>query len=299
MKKFLFYTGAFLVVFLLVKLLMLGTLYFMCPEEKDKLEFYGKNDGKRPKIIILGASNVTFNFDFSKLEQSFPQYNIVGCHYSAPSGFFVALDKLQYLKPSKDDIIILELPHSYYESSTFLPINELKTIHRITKKTILSSFGFNPILASRAFFRINIKDMYNIIKVLANVNKSPQAITRFFLPTRDAQYNKCWTNSENTFTITSTGFEINYIQDLHKSLIKKIEGKVFYRFPALLENDYYINNKRLNYLENNLPFLNSLESSVYERKYMYNQWYHLNKCGAEVNTKLLAAEIKAKLGVRQ
>ena len=44
-------------------------------------------------------------------------------------------------------------------------------------------------------------------------------------------------------------------------------------------------------LENNLTFINKFESTILDLNLFYNQWYHLNKCGAEVNTEAIINEL--------
>ena len=58
-----------------------------------------------------------------------------------------------------------------------------------------------------------------------------------------------------------------------------------------MENQFELNKYKILFLEKNLNFINSVESAIFERNYFYDQWYHLNFCGAQQNSLNLIEEI--------
>ncbi len=302
MNKFLKVLGLFVLCFLLIKIAMVAIVYTLAPESDRKLMFYGKNDPNKPKIILVGASNITFNYNYEYLSKRFPGYNIIGCHYSAPSGPFVTINKLKLLKPDEKDILIFDFPHSFYEPSNFFPINDAMTVSRTSKSAMRNAFLFNPVYAARSFFRLNFKDFYHVYTKIWLKRADPYKEWVYTTPSRDSLYNACWTNDSTkikdvhynpsvNFHIVSAGFDKDYITSLYSSIKKNFTSRIFFHFPPLRKGDFDVDMKRITFLEKELPFLNSFQSSIYDTQYMYNQWYHLNKCG----TNLSSIDLEKKL----
>lgn len=72
---------------------------------------------------------------------------------------------------------------------------------------------------------------------------------------------------------------------------KNIETKVYFRFPSVHKGRISINKEKINFMSTNYEFINKYEATVYDSIYWYDQWYHLNRCGAEKNTSLLIDEL--------
>ncbi len=296
MKKFLLTVGGFIGLFLLYKIGLIALLYSVSPAESKKLDFYGVNDKTKPKIILVGASNILYNYDIRYLNKVFPEYNVIGCHYTASSGLYVTLDKLSYLQPSKNDIIVFDFPHSYYESANYIPVNELKTIRLMTKKILVGSFLHNPLYATKSFLRLNPKDFLHVFKEHGQRKERKDTIHfRYTYPIRKPRYLTCWTSDENKFTVSSSGFEKEYVQSLANVLHAQFPSRILFRFPALRKNDFAIDTARVHYLEKEYPFLNTFTSSLYDTPLMFDQWYHLNQCGQRLNTPDLEKELKKHL----
>ena len=75
-------------------------------------------------MIVIGASNIGYNYDFNKLSIEFPKYSIYTISYSEPAGLFLLYDNLNRFKLTENDILIWDLPHSFFEPDKYLPISE-------------------------------------------------------------------------------------------------------------------------------------------------------------------------------
>ena len=78
------------------------------------MSFYGKQTNK-PRIILVGSSNLEHNYDYTFLNEHFQYFDVVGCNLNEPSGVFPTLHKLKLLNPNPNDIIVFCFPHSFYE----------------------------------------------------------------------------------------------------------------------------------------------------------------------------------------
>lgn len=288
MPIFLQKVGLFLSIIALYKLLVFAYIYKSMPAKHSEYEYYGQSTGKN-KIVLIGSSNMKFNFNYEKLSKQFPNHDIIGCGLNEPSGLYATVYKLSKLGIEEGDKVIFCLPHSFYESAKFLPIVS-DSKRGYSKAMLTCAFIDFPVLAAKSFISIKPWEIRNSTYITTDFGTSP---TFAVLPKyqTDSLYLSCELNTTDKFHIHSTTFEKEHLKKVQRWLNGTIKGKVLFRFPAIKEKDYELDNKRIDFLIKNFKFINDLESSIYKKEFWFNQWYHLNKCGRDINTELLIVEL--------
>lgn len=288
MKKFLKKILLFLCIFLIYKLLVCSIIFFHLPKIDHRGAFYGDNTKSNSRIILIGASNLKFNYDYELLNKSFKKQKVIGCYLNEPSGLMPLLERLELLNPNIKDTLIFCLPHSFYEKDKFIPIINNDIMRGISRETIIKSMFLFPKTTLSYLFSINPFEL-NSIKV--SQKKGREYFEFVPKEQQDSLYINCWTNKEGNFSIRSIFHETNYLDNIIFKIPKLYKSKVYFRFPAIQENNFEINMERVKDLIDRLDFINDFEESIYMDSLWYNQWYHLNKCGQEKCTGRLITEL--------
>ena len=294
MRPFLKQIGFIAVIYLTYKFLLALLLYSFLPDIV-KVTLEGQKEKDKPNLILIGASNLYYNYDYQMLRRSLGAYNISSFNNSASKGGFFILDELENLDLNEKDILVFCLPHSFYESEEFLPLKHLLSKDAIPKKTVLNALKANLLLSLKSFLEISIMDVIQ----LSQQGPSPEAAidlgaTRNKLTNHynDSLYEACWSSDKNSFNIKSEYFEQDYIHSFCSYIYSNFPCKVVFRFPPVREDDFNINQERLKYLKSAHPFLNKFSESIYPKELFFDQWYHLNKCGREENTMKTIRELQ-------
>lgn len=274
---------------------MFLAVWEVLPTEYSSRSYFGREGADQDRMILVGSSNLSFNYDYQAIDAHFNQYDVVGCNMEEPNGLFATIRKLKQLNLSKNDLVVLCLPHSHYEKDKFLPV-KVRSKQGFSKALIKEAFTQFPYLSSRAFLAISPLELPDA----RYQHFLPEAdSTAFFLPIpvnhTDPTYQSCWTNKEDKFQIQSLGFDRGHLKTIQKWLLQDLGCKVLFRFPALRDGQYNIQQERIAYLNEHFPFINKFENSVYDHNLWYNQWYHLNLCGKERSTALFLQEMDAML----
>ena len=245
--------------------------------------FYGR-DTNKPRIILVGSSNLEQNYDYAFLNEHFHEYDVVGCNLNEPSGVFPTLHKLKLLNPKLGDILVFCFPHSFYEEDKHFPVESFKK-RGVNSTVFLNYIKEFPINALMKFVSHTTKDSYYLVKNKRPVREEFE-VTYMEQPEvmSDSLYTSCWVNPEDNFTITSLTYEEEYIEELFEYVSKEFKGDIYFRFPAIRKDEYNINQDRLSHLKETGLFINDFDSSIYQNEYWFNQWYHLNKCGRDLST---------------
>jgi hypothetical protein len=300
MKKFIKIITIFLSIYLLYKAVLLLLVWQALPETRSTTSIRPYEAGK-PRIIFAGASNLIYNFDYDRIEERFPGFTVTGGLFTEPSGVFVIIDKIKEMKPAPDDIIIMCLPHSLYQSVQFMQLNDTLTLRVATRKTLIEALRFNPIYTLRSIANIDVRHVPGIAKWIKgskrSQRKTPKAVPghspdKFGGGQKDPLFLECWTNPSDVFHVGSNDFDRRYLASLFKSIHGYISCRVMFRFPAVQRDNFSLNMDRIRYLQENQRFLNTFEESQFSREYWFNQWYHLNRCGRDLNTEMLIKELE-------
>lgn len=290
MKQFIQKTLIFILLVLLLKGLMV--IPVLMKFTGDDLTFFGEQKGGKPKIIMVGSSNLSFNYDYVTLNETFSNYSVIGCGLNEPSGFYATVHKLKKLKIEQGDILIFCLPHSFYEEDKLIPLSSKKK-QGFSVSMLKDCFVDFPLQTMGSLLAISPKDAYNLALESDRPFPKKNEVTFEKIPSShaDSLYRSCRINNEDKFHIRSTSFEKEFMLMQYQYLKESFKGKIVFRFPPIKEKDYDISPERLAFLENNFPFINSFDSSIYGEGNWFNQWYHLNKCGQELNTQKLISEL--------
>lgn len=276
---------------LFYKITVFMIFYYTLPYESS-YTYYGAASEK-PKIVLVGCSNLKYNIDYTLLNKEFANYNIIGCPLSEPSGLFSLLYNLKHLKTKKEDLVIFCLPHSLYEADKFLPLRNYKK-SKFSKVLLMDGLRTFPLASLKEMLLIKVsllKDLSyrkTVSSTTISYKDSPEIHS-------DSLYQSCWVNPDERFFIKSSGFNKDYIENIIELIHKNLNSNILFRYPAIRENLFEIDKDRLSYLDDRLPFINTLEESIYPSSYWFNQWYHLNQCGRDLNSKKLIHEIQSFL----
>ncbi|MGF1559136.1 MAG: hypothetical protein ACFCUL_08605 [Flavobacteriaceae bacterium] len=293
MSKFLIRVTVFFSILLLLKLLQVA-LVVKNLNPIDSSNFYGV-DSNKSRIILVGSSNLDFNYDYQKLNASFDGYDVVGCNLNEPSGLYATVYKLKKLNPKKDDILVFCLPHSLYEPDKLIPLGSSgkKGFSANMIKNALVDFPFGFI---GSVLNIKTSDSYKLLLEKESYGLDDGAVK--FYPNTESDvlpdFLEC-KKLDGQFDISSTGFDEEYLLAIHRFLNSSFQSRIWFRFPAVKEAEFYVDQARINFLSSNFVFLNDFDDAIYQDEYWYNQWYHLNSCGRELNTTKLMDELKDQI----
>lgn len=291
MKKFILKTLIFILIIISFKILLITSVLGNLPEIGYGF-FLGENN-KKNKIVIVGSSNVRHNFDYDLLNMKLNNHSVIGVTVNEPSGLYVLWYKLKKLNLTKNDIVVFALPYSLYSEDKFLPITSRKKF--LSLNLIKSSFNEFKKETSINLLNIKFSNIKNALKTRELEKRYTIYENKFFGYTKkiDSLYLNCYSNEEDNFFINDNRsvFNSKAILKFNDILNKKNNPEFFFRFPVLMENQFELNKSKILFLEKNLNFINSVESAIFERNYFYDQWYHLNFCGAQQNSLNLIEEI--------
>jgi hypothetical protein len=293
MKLFFKKLGFFLGLVLILKLVIVTGLLFSLNNGNSNTYIGESTDQK--KIVLVGASNIKYNFDFEYLSHSINEYSVMGVNLSEPSGLFAIINKLQKLKLTKEDVVVFCLPHSLYESEKFLPLRTHKK-EGYSMAMINDALKTFPALTLKSlFFNTTVSDCYYNLSSIGDKHTDVKRPNFIIKPKEQLlkSYIDCIHMKEDKFYIKSNSFEKLYLEDIMDYVNNTIEAKVLYRFPAVMKNNYNVNMIRIDYLKSSLNFINNFNSAVYDKSYFYDQWYHLNSCGMEESSRKLLKELKS------
>jgi hypothetical protein len=294
MKPFLIKTLVFIAFLVLFKTLLL--LVNVTTFSTIGLNNYYGKQSEKPKLLLVGGSNLDYNYDYSFLNNEITQYDVVGCNLNEPSGLFATVTKLQRLKLTSSDLVVFCFPHSFYESKKFLPIRSYKKVG-FSLGTIANSAKYFPVETFSAIFIDNkVEDIFEIYSEKTfpiDKDVKPIKFRRINNKENDSHYSNCTEPlKKGPFLIKSYGFEKTYIERVLSYFENELPCQFVFRFPPALTDEYEINSERLVFLSDKLKFINTFESAIYRYDDFHNQTYHLNRCGRDLCTENLVLELR-------
>lgn len=252
--------------------------------------FLGVNDEK-PKIIIVGSSNIRHNFDFELLNKTIENYSVLGISINASSGLYPLLYKLNQLEPHDEDIIVMALPYSLYNESRFLPLyRSNKFISLDVVENALYDF---PEQTVKSLCRMNFMNLLSSLKTInlsvldSRLDKNETSINIKNVPLyKDSLYYACFTDQNFDFSINdSVGkFSEKELEQIAKFLSKEY-GNIYFRHPVTTKGHTTLNIKKIERIEDYFTFINNVSEAEFGKSNFYDKWYHLNYCGAQENTR--------------
>ena len=93
MKKFLINIFLFAGLIVLYKIILVSIVIFSSADVANN-GYLGKTSNK-PRIILVGASNMGYDYNYPTLNEHFNDFDVIGCNMCEPSGFYAIMYKLQ------------------------------------------------------------------------------------------------------------------------------------------------------------------------------------------------------------
>ena len=300
MKKFIHNSSLFVLLATIIITLPVVLMYLKSPDTINTW-YYGENT-KKGRIIIVGSSNVYTNYDYIKLNKTFPKYDVIGVSIAASVGFIPLITKLNQLQIKSTYIIIFCLPYQLYDSTYLIRFDNDLALNSVTKNSIINGIKYNSTQTLLNFYSQNkFSSFYRYI-----ISEKPFECKATSLKFEKSQsvllsqndYINCVKQVDAGFIVESKKFDKLYLQKFMTSILNNIEARVFFRFPAIHKGKTTINEEKLTFLTNNFAFINSFSSSFYDSIFWYDNSYHLNQCGAHLNSSLLIIELQTKLNLK-
>jgi hypothetical protein len=169
----------------------------------------------------------------------------------------------------------------------------------MSRETILNAFKYNPVQAFKNLLAFEPKSYFNyLIKPNArteNFDGYVKVINKQVNLLKKQNYRSCQKSKDGNFRIESQNFDKTYIVNFMSGIIKNINTKVYFRFPAVHKGLNDINSEKIKFMSNNYNFINQFHTTEFDSVDWYDQRYHLNRCGAFKNTDLLIHELNVIL----
>lgn len=298
LSKFIFGIGFF--IFVLLVLFFLRSPDFTEESIYKKygdISFYGKNSGKKPRIILVSGSNTIFNFDYETLNRKLYNYDVLGVGMDGTLGLNAILYKLKQLNVVESDVVIFCLAYEFYDPDYFLPLDLFENRMVYSKSSLRHAFQYMPVQTLKSILSISPKRYLDYVLKSKINNKvfKYEIQERSWIWSKDS-YSSCQRiKTIDNFSINNAGFDKKYIIDLHQALRKNLKSKIFFRFPAVLEGDTQINQDKIDFIADELYAINKYESTFYGKELWFDRRYHLNKCGAILHTSKFIEEIESIL----
>ncbi len=298
MMGFLYSLGKLILLFVAYKLSFVCFLLFIrySPYNRTGESYqndYGQN-GER-KVVLIGASNTRFNFDYERLNSDSTGYTF---RSSACSGLYGMYLTLEYAQNNVDDndVPILDAPYAFYTENQFLPANKY-VFGKMTMRDYLNVFHFSKKSISAYLLQVSpfnnevllylrgVYENYGLApKKLAIANKRPGILPRQDF---DRSYFECSLPyiKKDHYTLDIVA-DTSYFLRLH-SYIKNKFNHIRFMYPELNRGNNSISPKTECLFKRYFKPVNNFEKSLFEDKLEYDSHYHLNKCGTERNTDYL------------
>ena len=320
LNKYKKYNLAVLLLFIILYGVYFSTNFFFYKDYGVSLwlkNIYNKkaaysNSIKKPKIIIIGGSNVLFSINAEEIEKKL-KIPVVNAGSNAGLGIIYILDKAQndFIKPG--DTVLLSVEYNlFYEgaqTSDVLFKYILSFDRNYFKKLNLKEKW-------EGYFTINCKDFLKSVIMAQTVKKKGlQAVADVIYNPENLSKNgdQLMTNGQkiDDFTRKNTIIKdlkshIDYNKESMKSLIifldwcKQNNVKVIYSYPTIpyhkeyADSKYEIERNDLNtfFAHKNIPVLNTKKIYFMSNNYFFDTGYHLNSKGREVKTAVIINELK-------
>lgn len=292
MRKFLKYIVVIVLIVSAVQIVVNLTFIYMITKDLPKYRnsvtlFKDQATNKNnERIAVITCSNGEFNLEFSEIRDSL-KYPVDFYKFSGSTHF----NFIDYLIQNKTvdlsmyNKVILYLPYIVYEEST----------------TFQHRWGFYEITASRDYISYLIKEnpfllltetwFYNYIDYKNTtknfkIDKSSQKILTTTFKNRTDVVDSLIANKTSYFYNNQPFNRKRYINENEPDLINKVqlnEEMDWYVFlppmPNIKENLKFQFNP-----EGNIKILNSYKTSIKDSSLCYDQWYHLNYKGRQIET---------------
>ena len=263
-------------------------------------------------ILLFGSSNVTYDFDYRRIPNARP------LGIEEPHGLFITLMEVRH-SLKKGDIVICDFVYSFYSPDKFCPATYFfykkvtaeyylilaRQYPMLFIKHVLASNLFNTSLLEYLYRRFTHNEIIKgratpPISVAVNIIPAKFLADKHYLPVTDSSYSncKCKYVKEKHF-VYQRNFSESHVR-LMKRMLERIEEekgvKLYFKYPELNQGNHDINPELVESIKANFHPINSFEE--WPDSMMYDQWYHLNNCGRQLNTDNILAFLRRNGNIR-
>jgi hypothetical protein len=249
------------------------------------VKFIKENETQKD-ILVIGCSNLQHNIDFKKVQDSLKR-NIDFLYFSGSqnSTFLKYLSDNGYLIGYKT--IIFYLPYSLLKENTFIDdvaifhyekyASYSYTTNLIKNRPILLFYNWNKYYSSIK----NNRKVEPFVNYVVDVDSYVDSITKPLTTFRNC--NEVFKHASHI--VTFPNFEKN--DEIFLKKIVNFNQKLFILFtplPNIEENKPLTGTVKYNLQKsfNDISWLN--EPNLMDSSLFFDQWYHLNYCGREIET---------------
>lgn len=257
---------------------------------------------QEPKIILLGGSSLTFGMDSETLEKNMqmPVVNF-GLHASIKPAFYLNLSDDNI---NAGDVVVLCFEYVGYSDYHSIPFDYLYTLENYPAFWRAVPVHEYKFLAADYFDQYAVK---KIKRMLRNEDR-PETITNFvyrrdafnawgdvvyYRPDlRDTKFKK-----EYTFKTSSIGPRVIKHFNRYYASAKKQGAQVFISFPPIAKNAIEYDLNAIQEFQTTLdekldiPIISKITDYIYEDKYFFDTYYHLNEQGVSLRTEQLQKDL--------
>jgi len=266
-----------------INFLIVLSFSFCLADVKSESEISVKSDIKGSyRIFLVGASNIDYNYCDESLHEAFPDADIQRVSESLPNGLYYIVEKLLSFNPNENDIIVFDLPIHLLKEEYKMPLTE-QTVRRLNYKTIDGLVKSGNIKLLLQYFIRPVQYYQSTIKIIRKraKEKSRNSVRKLGNEEiHDGSYETCKRISENLF-VRAPSIDFSYACSVISEL-RRIAPNVVIRLCPLIEGYYDIEEEVVESLSGG-GFLDG-KLIILPPDYAYDRPFHLNRCGAELNT---------------
>jgi hypothetical protein len=293
MKKFIQKCFFWFSMFLIYKL-VIGTL--MLSGTKEPLHSDLGVSGKKQDIIV-GSSNVYINYDYQRMNEMNCR-PIRSCWMPASYGAALNLYKLNLVAKNGDRLVV-EYPYHWYLFDLMAPHNaSFYSKANLPFYTFFAQYFPTDFIGHTAMFSIFQPELWTyLLQTNSNPNQNPSSSSLSFKIDVDSSYYTC---NQLNYKRIKHNIQANTYQDFqfkkivrHFQSLKKAKNlEVYFNYPAMEKGNYSVNEELIQAVGKYFPTLTTFQESIWEHPFQFDQRYHLNACGAELNSRRLAKRLE-------
>jgi len=283
MKKFAVNILLAICLYFAYKVILFSSVLLM-----NKLQLHD-DIGKRGnnQYIIAGSSNVYFSYNYNILN-SFGDKQFRSCWVPASYGLGLDLYRLNCIsKPG--DHIIFEAPYHWFLADQMAPHNFsfYSRANWDVFKFLLRQFPTDFFIHLAQYTLLNeefYKYSYSQFKFKPDNRNADNVFdsTKFDSNYYSCDISKYKKNDHYVLCTEYQDFQFKKFETFLAHLQKEKQLEVHYSYPPLEQGNYKISDVLIQKLAAKaiLPF----DSCIWNKKYSFDMRYHLNYCGAEINS---------------
>lgn len=259
-----------------------------------------------PRIIIVGDSNVAFGIDSHEVEKVL-NYKVINMGLHIGLGLDFMLNEIKDdIRP--DDIIIISIAWFLPETGSPGVQSHAALFYPDAKKYFKQSISeilFFPVLEMQENIKVDFKKLIN--NKLKKRNFNEEIVTPVYSRRAFNEYGDATAHLDlpSTFKIDYKNDIISYqyykgIKNLNNfyQYAQSKKANVYFTFPCYPESLYKINKKVIDAYYNDLkkdlimPIITTPDYLIFPDNYFYDTYYHLNRKGRDIRTKLFIDTLK-------